>query len=150
MDRSVKPGDSFWDFALGSWLKNHDSMDNGTLLNAYLNRMDVLMTGLLESTSDHHTLQLLMGSKLTKEEEKAAMERVYAQLKQGNDISKADVMYNIGKMADMGFFAFMGHAVLNIDGTIRYYILPGLAWSSIKLTNPKEEQIHEFKLIFEE
>lgn len=150
MDRSVKPGDSFWDFALGSWLKNHDSMDNGTLLNAYLNRMDVLMTGLLESTSDHHTLQLLMGSKLTKEEEKAAMERVYAQLKQGNDISKADVMYNIGKMADMGFYAFMGHDVLNIDGTIRYYILPGLACSSIKLTNPKEEQIHEFKLIFEE
>ena len=30
-----------------------------------------------------------MGSKLTKEEENTAMERIYAQLKQDNDISKA-------------------------------------------------------------
>ena len=74
-----------------------------------------------------------MGSKLTKEEEKAAMARVYAQLKQGDDISKADVMYNIGKLADMGFSAFLGHDILNIGGILRYYIMPGLACTSIDL-----------------
>ena len=90
MDRSVKPGDSFWEFALGSWEKNHESMDNGTMLNTYLKRMEFWMNGMLENASDHHTLQLLMGgSKLTKEEENTAMERIYAQLKQDNDIRKA-------------------------------------------------------------
>ena len=33
MDRSVKPGDSFYDFALGTWLKNHDGDDQGLTNN---------------------------------------------------------------------------------------------------------------------
>ena len=150
MNRSVKPGDSFWDFALGSWLKNHDVFDQGIILNTYTNRLGLLYEGLLESASDHHTLQLVMGSKLTKEEEKAAMARVYAQLKQGDDVSKVDVMYNIGKMADMGFNAFFGHDILNVDGIIRYYIMPGIAFSNINLDNSKEEELKKLKPIFEE
>ncbi len=150
MDRSVRPGDSFWDFALGSWLKNHDEFDQGTLLNTYTNRLGLLYEGLLESVSDHHTLQLVMGSKLTKEEEKAAMARIYAQLKQGDDVSKADVMYNIGKMADMGFLAFFGHDIFNSDGTFRYFISPGIAFSPISLNNSKEEGVKKLKPIFEE
>ena len=151
MDRTVKPGDSFWEFAHGSWIKNHNSDDHGTILNTYEDRLSILFDGLLENVSDHHTLQLIMGgSKLTKEEEKAAMARVYAQLKQGNDISKADVMYNIGKMADMGFCAFMGHDVLNMDGAIRYYIMPGLAGSKITIKDSKEEAMKMIKPFFEE
>ena len=150
MDRTVRPGDSFWNFAIGSWQKNHDELDMGTMLNVYSSRYELLFQGMLESASDHHTLQLVMGSKLTKEEEKAAMARVYAQLKQGDDVSKADVMYNIGKMADMGFNAFFGHDILNIDGIIRYYIMPGIAFSSINLDNSKEEELKKLKPIFEE
>ena len=151
MDRTVKPGDSFWEFAHGSWIKNHNSDDHGTILNTYEDRLSILFDGLLENVSDHHTLQLIMGgSKLTKEEEKAAMARVYAQLKQGNDISKADVMYNIGKVADMGFYALMGHDVININGAIRYYIMPGLAGSKITLKDSKEEVMKMIKPIFEE
>jgi len=151
MDRTVKPGDSFWEFAHGSWIKNHNSDDHGTFLNTYEDRLSILFDGLLENVSDHHTLQLIMGgSKLTKEEEKAAMARVYAQLKQGNDISKADVMYNIGKVADMGFYALMGHDVININGAIRYYIMPGLAGSKITLKDSKEDVMKMIKPIFEE
>ena len=151
MDRTVKPGDSFWEFAHGSWIKNHNSDDHGTILNTYEDRLSILFDGLLENVSDHHTLQLIMGgSKLTKEEEKAAMARVYAQLKPGNDISKADVMYNIGKVADMGFYALMGHDVININGAIRYYIMPGLAGSKITLKDSKEEVMKMIKPIFEE
>ena len=151
MDRTVKPGDSFWEFAHGSWIKNHNSDDHGTILNTYEDRLSILFDGLLENVSDHHTLQLIMGgSKLTKEEEKAAMARVYAQLKQGNDISKADVMYNIGKVADMGFYALMGHDVININGAIRYYIMPGLAGSKITLKDSKEDVMKMIKPIFEE
>ena len=150
MDRTVRPGDSFWDFANGSWQKNHDDLDMGTMGNVYTSQYGLLYPGILESASDHHTLQLVMGSKLTKEEEKAAMARVYAQLKQGDDVSKVDVMYNIGKMADMGFNAFFGHDILNIDGIIRYYIMPGIAFSSINLDNSKEEELKKLKPIFEE
>ena len=150
MDRSVKPGDSFWDFALGSWMKNHDKNDDGTMMNAYGNQVEKLLNGLLESASDHHTIQLVTSTKLTLEEEKAAMLRVYAQLKQGDDISKADVMYNIGKMADMGFCAFLGHDVLNIGGALRYFIMPGLACTTIDLNKTKEEEMQKLKPIFEE
>ena len=31
MDRSVKPGDSFWDFALGTWLKGNEM--NGPMMS---------------------------------------------------------------------------------------------------------------------
>ena len=150
MDRTVKPGDSFWEFAHGSWIKNHKSYDYSTIFNTYDDRLSVFYNGMLENVSDHHTLQLIMGSELTKEEEKAAMARVYAQLKQGNDISKADVMYNIGKMADMGFSAFMGHDVINMDGAIRYYIMPGLIGSKITLKDTKEEAMKMIKPFFEE
>ena len=150
MDRTVKPGDSFWEFAHGSWIKNHNSYDYSTIFNTYEDRLSVFYNGMLENVSDHHTLQLIMGSELTKEEEKAAMARVYAQLKQGNDISKADVMYNIGKMADMGFCAFMGHDVINMDGAIRYYIMPGLIGSKITLKDTKEEAMKMIKPFFEE
>lgn len=30
MDRSVKPGDSFWNFCIGGWLKTRDANDDGT------------------------------------------------------------------------------------------------------------------------
>ena len=142
MDRTVRPGDSFWDFANGSWQKNHDDLDMGTMGNVYTSQYGLLYPGILESASDHHTLQLVMGSKLTKEEEKAAMARVYAQLKQGDDVSKVDVMYNIGKMADMGFNAFFGHDILNVDGIIRYYIMPGIAFSNINLDSLGNTHIH--------
>ena len=33
MDRTVKPGDSFYEFALGSWLKNREEADEGLLVN---------------------------------------------------------------------------------------------------------------------
>ena len=150
MDRSVKPGDSFWNFALGSWLKNHNKGDEGCMLNAYTNKMQLMFEDMLENASDHHTLQLVTSTKLTKEEEKAAMARVYAQLKQGDDISKADVMYNIGKMADMGFCALMGHDLLNIGGVLRYYIMPGLACTTIDLKKPREEEMQRFKTFFKE
>ena len=150
MDRSVKPGDSFWNFALGSWLKNHNKGDEGCMLNAYTNKMQLMLEDMLENASDHHTIQLVTSTKLTKEEEKAAMARVYAQLKQGDDISKADVMYNIGKMADMGFCALMGHDLLNIGGVLRYYIMPGLACTTIDLKKPREEEMQRFKTFFKE
>ena len=150
MDRSVKPGDSFWNFALGSWLKNHNKGDEGCMLNAYTNKMQLMLEDMLENASDHHTIQLVTSTTLTKEEEKAAMARVYAQLKQGDDISKADVMYNIGKMADMGFCALMGHDLLNIGGVLRYYIMPGLACTTIDLKKPREEEMQRFKTFFKE
>ena len=40
MDRTVRPGDSFWDFANGSWQKNHDDLDMGTWVMSIQVSMD--------------------------------------------------------------------------------------------------------------
>ena len=43
MDRSVKPGDSFWNFCVGGWLKTRDAKDLGTtaeLANAIKAKLD--------------------------------------------------------------------------------------------------------------
>lgn len=42
MDRLVKPGDSFYDFALGSWLKNHDGDDQGLTANLNILQSEIL------------------------------------------------------------------------------------------------------------
>lgn len=50
MDRTVKPGDSFWQFALGTWLKNHDEEDAGLQGNLILNHCSMLSSAFMESS----------------------------------------------------------------------------------------------------
>lgn len=126
MDRTVKPGDSFWDFAIGSWLKNHAKEDYGIIRNLSISQTEKLINGVADYGSPNHTMKLIQGTMLPTEEQKAEYERMLARLKPGNDISKADVMRNIGKMADMGFNALMGHNATSFDGIIRYFVMPGL------------------------
>lgn len=130
MDRTTKPGDSFWQFALGSWLKNHDVDDQGLFMNSSNRQTKELKEKLATNPTQNHTIQLLMGPKPSKEEQLAALQNVVAQLKDGDDLTKADVMRNIGKVADMGYCALLGHDLYGVDGLIKYNITPG------RLMNP--------------
>ena len=131
MDRSTKPGDSFWQYALGSWLENHEISDMGTMIRAQLNQSEDLKNGIGKYETSNHTLQLILGPKPSEEEQMAVLQSVLAQLKDDENLSKADLIRNIGKVADLGFCALMGHDVICIDGTMKYYIMPGLISMSI-------------------
>ena len=125
MDRNVNPGDSFYQFAIGSWMKNHDKTDKGTIYNALDKQTQELKDGLASYATPNHAMQLILGPLASEQEQEAVMKGVVAQLKDGDNLTKADVMRNIGKIADMGFSALMAHDVFGIDRTFRYYIEPG-------------------------
>lgn len=126
MDRSVKPGDSFWQFAQGTWLKNHDAMDQGLSSNEGTKQSKELVDDIESYQGANHTLQLIKGLKPSQEEQMEVIKGVLARLKDGDDISKADVIRNIGKLADLGICPLMGHNLAGIDGILRYYVMPGL------------------------
>ena len=66
MDFSVNPGDSFYDFALGNWLANHDNNDEGLadnlansqneeLFNAFYSSTDGVVSHLTQYVNDSYT-----------------------------------------------------------------------------------------------
>ena len=89
MDRTVKPGDSFWNFALGEYLKQPDDA-GGTMLEASIKQILILMSQMKAYNSPNHAMQLLLGDTPSADDEKAVLDGVLARMKPGNDISKAD------------------------------------------------------------
>lgn len=139
MDRSVKPGDSFWEFALGSYLKKPDDFA-GTMATAMMRQaFEMNDEESMKTYGSGHTMQLLLGPVPSAEDEKAVLDSVLARMKPGNDISKADVIRNIGKLADLGYGALLNHDVWFIDGTLRYTIIPGFACESSSGTKATNE-----------
>ena len=66
MDRTVKPGDSFYDYALGTWIKTHGFDDDGTLanlaseqvmglMNAFQGCDDALASHVMKFATDSYT-----------------------------------------------------------------------------------------------
>ena len=74
MDRTVKPGDSFWHFALGSYLKQPD--DLGTMMEAGFYQQAILMTvdEMKAYNSPNHAMQLLLEEKSSADDEKAVLD----------------------------------------------------------------------------
>ena len=127
MDRSVKPGNSFWDFALGAWIKKNDPKDEGPHNNA-LNEQTLLLESHLadyDSPVAGHMLKL-MHQKTKKDDEVAYIFSCLNQMKRGEGLTKADVMRNAGLLADMKCNALFAHYTSNIDGTLKYTIFPGI------------------------
>ena len=148
MDRTVKPGDSFWHFALGTWLQNHDEADKGIIGNSSAKQTMELEEGLASYASPNHTMQLILGPLASEEEQQAVLLKALAQLKDGDDITKADVMRNIGKMADMGFSALITHDLYVFDRVFKYVIEPGrYTQDYYPIVTRKEEMIEVIKKI---
>ena len=144
MDRTVKPGDSFWNFALGEYLKQPDDA-GGTMLEASIKQVLFLMSQMNAYDSPNHAMQLILEGKASADDEKAVLNGVLARMKTGNDISKADLIRNIGKLADLGYCPLLGHDIMVVDGILRYTIIPGLACDEDISTKTLEqlEEKHE-------
>ena len=151
MDRSVKPGDSFWQFAIGSWLKDAAyNFDLGTMMMATFKQKMLLSNDEMLNAYDSpgHTMQLLLGPTPSADDEMAVLDGVLARMKQGDDVTKADVIRNIGTLADLGYCPLLGHDIWTIDGTLRNVIIPGLSYSDLGKT--LEEITERFKTLFQD
>ena len=127
MDRSVKPGDSFYDFALGTWLKTHGEDDNGlcpnlnsmqmqSLLFAFMASNDALVSHLNNHVTDDYT-------------EEQALEEIVGILKtldigDGNGIKNSDFAERtrqefvdyLGNLIDAGFSPLVTRSIGTNDG----------------------------------
>ncbi len=129
MDRSVKPGDSFWKYALGRWLKKHSQSDFGLTGNVQKSINEEMYAGMSSSKSSGtgHLLKLIAGPTPSPDDETAAVNDVLSLLNDDPDITMEDVIYDAGKLADLRFSPLFGHEILNVDGALRYVLTPGIA-----------------------
>ena len=155
MDRTVKPGDSFWQFALGSWLEKHGQ--DGDLAEGIMKAIDRDIDAGLDS---YHSpvagkmIKLLTQSAPTKAEEMKVIEDFLSTLKRDGDISKADLIRNFGKMADIGCPALVMQLLLPVDGNYKCTFFPGLTLVDvysigIEMLDAEEEEENPADYLFE-
>lgn len=130
MDRSVKPGDSFWDFALGGWFQTRADDDTGTWgqmekiikqkLDSHLNDYDSPVAGKL--------IKLLTQPAPEKSEEIKVINDFLATLKLDGDVSKADLFRNFGKLSDIGCYALVSTGCIPVGGRMTYILGPGVPY----------------------
>jgi len=132
IDRTVKPGDSFWHFAIGGWLKTRDDKDRGTIndlantiqekLNQNLNGYDSPVAGKL--------FRLLTQAAPQKSEEIKVINDFLSTLKLDGDVSKADLIRNFGKLYDIGCPALVLNIVAPLGGQMKCFLFGGIPFST--------------------
>ena len=128
MDRSVKPGDSFWEFALGSWLKNQGLEELGFMegLGKAINKRLEANIDSYDSPVAGKMLKLMNQPAPDKETELKEICDFLATLKRDGDVSKADLIRNYGKLSDLGCPALITYAVTVIDGKTKCVLDQGI------------------------
>ena len=131
IDRSVKPGDAFWHFAIGGWLKTRDADDFGTIndlsvtikkrLNQNVNNYDSPVAGKL--------FKLLNQPAPDKSEEVKVITDFLSTLKLDGDVSKADLIRNFGKLYDIGCPALVLNVIGPLNGQMKCYLVSGIPYS---------------------
>ena len=132
IDRSVKPGDAFWHFAIGGWLKTRDADDFGTIndlsvtikkrLNRNVNNYDSPVAGKL--------FKLLNQPAPDKSEEVKVITDFLSTLKLDGDVSKADLIRNFGKLYDIGCPALVLNVIGPLNGQMKCYLVSGIPYST--------------------
>ena len=135
IDRTVKPGDAFWNFALGGWLKTRDAEDFGTIdhvavmirdrLNQNLNNNDSPVAGKL--------IKLLTQAAPEKSEEIKVITDFLATLKLDGDVSKADLIRNFGQLTDVGCPALVTPLLTCMNGQVKCALCSGLPYTYLIL-----------------
>ena len=132
IDRSVKPGDAFWHFAIGGWLKTRDADDLGIIndlsvtikkrLNQNVNNYDSPVAGKL--------FKLLNQPAPDKSEEVKVITDFLSTLKLDGDVSKADLIRNFGKLYDIGCPALVLNVIGPLNGQMKCYLVSGIPYST--------------------
>lgn len=135
IDRTVKPGDAFWNFALGGWLKTRDAEDCGTIDNVAIMIKDRLKRNLnnYDSPVAGKLIKLLTQDAPEKSEEIKAITDFLATLKLDGDVSKADLIRNFGKLTDVGCPALVTPLLTCMNGQVKCALCSGLPYTYLIL-----------------
>ena len=121
MDRDVRPGDSFYHFAVGSWIKSHDPNDVSWLKEGmeYINQ--IAQNALINSEDPqvkHLVSNLLSTPDANKE--MAAIDKVLSVMFDEN--GNLDVLGGWGILSDMGYSTPVAR-VINPQNNLFYYVI---------------------------
>ena len=118
MDRSVKPGDDFWTYAQGTWLKTHESLDDGFQNTSWgLNQL------IFERAKQTSTLPLVehlrshMVANGSGAKEREILNGLFMALQPGE--TKADFIRSCAKASEIGLEMMLGNGLENVDGVFR-------------------------------
>jgi hypothetical protein len=135
IDRSVKPGDAFWHFALGGWLKTRDAEDCGTINNVAIMIKDRLNQNLnnYDSPVSGKLIKLLTQAAPEKSEEIKAITDFLATLKLDGEVSKANLIRNFGKLTDVGCPALVTPILTCMNGQVKCVLCSGLPYNYLNI-----------------
>ena len=121
MDRDVRPGDSFYHFAVGSWIKSHDPNDVSWLKEGmeYINQ--IAQNALINSEDPQikHLVSNLLGTPDANKEMDAINKVLSVMFDENGNL---DVLGGWGILSDMGYSTPVAR-VINPQNNLFYYVI---------------------------
>ena len=121
MNRNVHPGESFYDFAVGSWVKNHDPKDLCWIDEGqeYIN--SIAKKALTNSTDPQikHLVSNLLGTPDANKEMDAINKVLSAMFDENGNL---DILGGWGILSDMGYSTPVAR-VINPQNNLFYYVI---------------------------
>ena len=121
MDRDVRPGDSFYHFAVGSWIKSHDPNDVSWLKEGmeYINQ--IAQNALINSEDPQikHLVNNMLGTPDANKEMDAINKVLSAMFDENGNL---DILGGWGILSDMGYSTPVAR-VINPQNNLFYYVI---------------------------
>ena len=121
MDRDVRPGDSFYHFAVGSWIKSHDPNDVSWLKEGmeYINQISQNALTNSEDPQIKHLVNNMLGTPDANKEMDAINKVLSAMFDENGNL---DILGGWGILSDMGYSTPVAR-VINPQNNLFYYVI---------------------------
>ena len=123
--RNVHPGDSFYDFAVGGWVKNHDPKDLCWITEGleYINTISQNALINSEDPQIKHLVSNLYGTPDAEKELKAIAKVMNVMFDENGNLN---ILRGWGQLADMGYLTPVARAVTMYNNMFYYTITVGV------------------------
>ena len=124
MDRSVRPGDSFYHFANGSWIKSHDPNDVSWITEGleYINTISQNALINSEDPQVKHLVSNLLGTPDANKEMDAINKVLSAMFDENGNL---DILRGWGILSDMGYSPLVARSLTSGNNLFYYVITVG-------------------------
>ena len=125
VNRNVHPGDSFYDFAVGGWVKNHDPKDLCWITEGleYINTISQNALINSEDPQIKHLVSNLYGTPDAEKELKAIAKVMNVMFDENGNLN---ILRGWGQLADMGYLPPVARAVTMYNNMFYYTITVGV------------------------
>ena len=125
MDRDVRPGDSFYHFAVGSWIKSHDPNDVSWLKEGmeYINQISQNALTNSEDPQIKHLVNNMLGTPDANKEMDAINKVLSAMFDENGNL---DILRGWGILSDMGYSPLVARSLTSGNNLFYYVITVGV------------------------